>query len=99
MTYRVRLTPHAERDLLRLQAFLIERDPPAAERALDVLEEGFRLLERFPLSCRRANGAGARIRELVVSFGRSGYVALFEIEDAKTVTILAVRHRREDDYL
>ena len=27
-----------------------------------------------------------------------GYVALFEIEDRYTVTILAIRHRREDDY-
>ena len=29
----------------------------------------------------------------------SGYVALFEIEDSRTVTILAVRHQREDDCL
>jgi ParE toxin of type II toxin-antitoxin system, parDE len=27
-----------------------------------------------------------------------GYVALFEIEDASTVTVLAVRHQLEDDY-
>ncbi|MDC9726393.1 MAG: type II toxin-antitoxin system RelE/ParE family toxin, partial [Candidatus Thioglobus sp.] len=26
------------------------------------------------------------------------YVALFEIENNNTVTILAVRHQREDDY-
>jgi len=25
-------------------------------------------------------------------------VALFEIEDRRTVTVLAVRHQREDDY-
>jgi hypothetical protein len=30
-------------------------------------------------------------------FGHSGYVALFEIENASTVTILAVRHLLEDD--
>lgn len=35
---------------------------------------------------------------VVAKFGASGYVALFEIEDAKTVTVLAVRHQREDDY-
>ena len=38
------------------------------------------------------------LRELVIGFGRGGYVALFEVEDAETVTVLAVRHRREDDY-
>jgi hypothetical protein len=35
---------------------------------------------------------------LPVAFGATGYVALFEIDDSKTVTILAVRHQREDDY-
>jgi len=35
---------------------------------------------------------------LVIPFGASGYVALFEIDDDNTVTILAVRHHREDDY-
>jgi mRNA-degrading endonuclease RelE of RelBE toxin-antitoxin system len=34
----------------------------------------------------------------VISFGASGYVALFEIDDATTVTVLAVRHQREEDY-
>ena len=40
----------------------------------------------------------AFLRELVIGFGASGYVVLFEIEDAATVTVLAVRHQREDDY-
>ncbi|NTU94105.1 MAG: type II toxin-antitoxin system RelE/ParE family toxin, partial [Chlorobiaceae bacterium] len=31
-------------------------------------------------------------------FGNSGYVALFEIQEERMVTILAVRHQREDDY-
>jgi plasmid stabilization system protein ParE len=35
---------------------------------------------------------------LLISFGTSGYLALFEIDDAQHVTILAVRHQREDDY-
>ena len=33
-----------------------------------------------------------------LSLTYSGYIALFEIEDAKTVTILAVRPQREEDY-
>jgi len=35
---------------------------------------------------------------MLIPFGRSGYVALFEVESASTVTILAVRHQLEDDY-
>jgi mRNA-degrading endonuclease RelE of RelBE toxin-antitoxin system len=35
---------------------------------------------------------------MLISFGSGGYVALFEIEANNTVTILAVRHQREEDY-
>ena len=38
------------------------------------------------------------LRELVIPFGAAGYVALFEIESNGIVSILAVRHQREDDY-
>lgn len=98
--YQVRFTQDAEDDLLRLYDFLLQFDMDIADRALLVIKDGFRLLEQFPFSCRKAaNGLhGPRIRELVISFGVSGYVALFEIDDASTVTILAVRHQREEDY-
>ena len=46
----------------------------------------------------RKAGAVPFLRELLIPFGRSGYVLLFEIEDAATVTVLAVRHQLEDDY-
>ena len=98
--YRIRFTEDAENDLLRLYDFLIEVDLDLANRALAVMKDGMGLLERFPFTCRKAaNGIhGPRIRELVISFGASGYVALFEIDDASTVTVLAVRHQREEDY-
>ena len=35
---------------------------------------------------------------MLIAFGSAGYVALFEIEPPTTVTVLAVRHQREDDY-
>jgi hypothetical protein len=38
------------------------------------------------------------LRELLIPFGASGCAALFEIDDAETVTILAVRHQRDSDY-
>lgn len=37
-------------------------------------------------------------RELIIPFGRSGYVALFEIESATDVVVVAVRNQREDDF-
>lgn len=96
--YRVRVTPEAEADLLRLYDFLLERDIGAAERALQAIEEGFRLLAFSPFSCRKALRANPLLRELVIPFGSAGYVALFEIDARNTVTVLAVRHQREDDY-
>jgi hypothetical protein len=37
------------------------------------------------------------LRELIIPFGSARYVALFAIEDRRTVTVLAVRLPREDD--
>ncbi len=97
--YRVRLTLEAVEDLKRLQAFLIDKDPTAAARALDAIETAFELLEYSPFSCRKAwPGDRPLLRELLIPFGNAGYVALFEIDDPSRVSILAVRHQREDDY-
>ena len=97
--YRVRLTLEAVEDLKRLQAFLIDKDPTAADRALDAIEAAFELLEYSPFSCRKAwPGDRTLLREFLIPFGNAGYVALFEIDDPRHVTILAVRHQREEDY-
>jgi plasmid stabilization system protein ParE len=98
LSYRVRYTAEARADLLRLYEFLLARDAPAARRALVSIRKAAEMLESFPYTCRKAEPDNAYLRELVVSFGDAGYVALFEIEDERTVNILAVRHQREDDY-
>jgi plasmid stabilization system protein ParE len=76
----------------------LERDSSAAKRAREKITKGVSLLEDFPFTCRKASSDSPFLRELLIPFGRAGYVLLFEIEDATTVTILAVRHQREDDY-
>lgn len=68
----------------------------AAESALFVIGAAVDSLSRTPFIYRKA-GTSPFLRELVIPFGRSGYAALFEIEDHSTVTILAVRHQLEDD--
>lgn len=98
MSYRVRYTRAAREDLRRLYAFLLEHDIKAARRALDAIGKGIELLQEFPFTCRKAAPDNPFLRELVISFGAAGYIVLFEIEDDETVTILAVRHQREDDY-
>ena len=96
--YKIRFTPEAEDDLLRLYEFLLEKDIAAAERALDAIKAGIELLQFSPYSCRKVLAKNPFLRELVISFGSAGYVALFEIEPDDIVTIIAVRHQREDDY-
>lgn len=101
MSYRIRFTRQAEDDLLRLFDFLLEQDVAAAARAESAMYKGIEALELFPFSCRKADSEHGNpfLRELIIPFGIAGYVVLFEIEDDKTVTVLAVRHQREDDYL
>lgn len=101
MSFRVRFTEEAQEDLDRLYDWLLERsdgDFVLAERALQSVRDAITVLEIAPLSCRKAASGAPFLRELVIGFGASGYVLLFEVEDAATVTVLAARHQREDEY-
>ena len=98
MKYQVRYTKGAKDDLLRLYEFLVENDLEAARRALNAIRKSIDLLQDFPFTCRKASPDNPFLREMVIGFGDGGYVALFEIESENIVTILAVRHQREEDY-
>jgi len=98
MSYLVRFTLEAKSDIDRLYRFLAERDPPAAAQALKIIDRAWSFLQEFPFSCRKVDHENPLLREMIIPFGRTGYVALFEIEDKRTVTVLAIRHHREDDY-
>ncbi|MEO6320532.1 MAG: type II toxin-antitoxin system RelE/ParE family toxin [Polaromonas sp.] len=105
MSYQLRLTREAEDDLMRLYDFVLEReldrpgtgDLDLAEKALHAIKDGFMSLNSSPFTCRKADQSPF-LRELIIPFGRSGYVALFEILDSTLVVIAAVRHQLEDDY-
>ena len=104
MTFTVRLARAAEADLDRLFDLLVERELARdsgnldlPEQAITALRAGIATLKSSPFTCRKA-GNSPFLRELVVPFGRSGYVALFEIENESTVAVVTVRHQREDDY-
>ncbi|MBE0576535.1 MAG: type II toxin-antitoxin system RelE/ParE family toxin [Desulfuromonadales bacterium] len=98
MSYRVRYTKAAREDLLRLYEFLLENDLDVARSALEAIKKSLGLLQNFPFTCRKAATDSPFLREMVIPFGAGGYVALFEIEADNFVTILAVRHQREEDY-
>jgi len=55
-------------------------------------------LQDHPFTCRKATAGNSFLRGMFISFGSKGCVVLFQIENGKKVTILAVRHQREEDY-
>jgi plasmid stabilization system protein ParE len=104
MSFRVRLTRGAEADLDRLFDFVLERELKRpggrlelAEQALAAIHAGIATLKSTPFTCRKA-GSSPYLRELIIPFGGTGYVALFEIVSNSDITIAALRHQREDDY-
>jgi plasmid stabilization system protein ParE len=98
VSYQVRFASAAADDLQRLFDFLAEQDLNAAERAHEAIGSAITMLQNFPFSCRKATSENPFLRELVISFGNAGYVALFEVENSDTLTVLAIRHQREDDF-
>ena len=104
MKYLVEISPAALDDLERLYDFALQRelerdagDLDIPDRALQAIRNGIAFLQSFPFACRKS-GSSPFVRELVIPFGSSGYVALFEIVDSQTVIIGAIRHQLEDDY-
>lgn len=89
-------TRHAFADLERLADFLAESAPEAAIAAVDVIRDGIGILGRHPLIGRPCEDG---LRELLISYGKSGYVALYSHEKPQDVVlVLAIRHQREAGY-
>ncbi|MBN8511325.1 MAG: type II toxin-antitoxin system RelE/ParE family toxin [Burkholderiales bacterium] len=102
MNFTVRFTRQALEDLQRIEEFLVELalehgDFDLPLRATDASRRELRILETNPYTCRKV-GSNPLERELVIPFGGSGYVALFEIVSEQEVAVSALRHQREDDY-
>lgn len=83
-------------NLERAFAFLAEHEPSLAPDAAVAIRNAVEILSDHPLIGRRAEG---EIRELVISYGKTGYVALYRfLPSQNMVRILAIRHQRELDY-
>ena len=103
MSFVVELSPTAEADLERLFDFLLDRaatseDLDHAQAAIDSIRATAQhRLAITPFSFRKAAQSPAQ-RELIIPFGSTGYVALYEIVSMSKVVVLALRHQREEDY-
>jgi plasmid stabilization system protein ParE len=95
----LRYTARALDDLC-FSAFLAADDPSVASKTVDLILQALAILKAHPLIGRRVEEGR---RELAISRGRSGYVALYRfLPGPDRVHILAIRHQREagfEEYL
>jgi plasmid stabilization system protein ParE len=93
---KISYSKQAFADLERISEFLATSGVNAQLEALDLIDEAVAVLARHPLIGRQVE---AGLRELVISQGKTGYVALYSFEARHdAVFILAIRHQREAGY-
>jgi plasmid stabilization system protein ParE len=99
-SYRIALHPQARTNLLKLHEFLADYDVEIADKVLETIDASFSAMSRHPYICRKVQREEfpAVWRELIISFGSSGYLALFEITSDEEVTVMVVKHQRESVY-
>jgi plasmid stabilization system protein ParE len=89
VVYSARSLEHIERAF----QFLREKNPAAALDAVTAIQTAVDNLAAHPLIGRRLEG---ELRELVVSYGHTGYIALYRfVVPQNEVRILPIRHQRE----
>ena len=80
-------------DLDWLEDFLLEVDALAARKTIPLIVSAIEMLRQHPNVGRRRGG---QVRELVISRGKTGYVALYRYDEIRDVArVLAIRHQRE----
>jgi plasmid stabilization system protein ParE len=93
---RLIYTERALLDLERVTEFLRKSEPVAAEETSGLITEAIEVLRNHPFISRPADSG---LRELVISRGKSGYLALYRFNRSlDAVVVLAIRHQREAGY-
>ena len=94
---KVYFTERALSDLERIFQFLKLETSDFAIATGEKIVDATSVLQRHPLIGRPAPH---NLRELVISNGRTGYVALYRYLPAKDrIDILAIRHQRESGFV
>ena len=89
----VSYAPRAASDLQRLVDFLAASDPSGAAQTAELIVSAVGALQQHPLIGRPVESS---FRELVISRGRSGHLALYRYDETRDrVLVLTIRHQRE----
>lgn len=95
---RLIVAPTARAGVERCRNFLGQKNRDAARRAAQTIARHFDLLTHMP-NMGRPLDTHPDIRELLIPFGDSGYVALYRYEEREDfIVVLAFRHMREAGY-
>ena len=90
---RISYAGRALSDLERISDFLTPEGVDAQLDTLDLIDEAVAILARHPLIGRLAEHD---LRELIISHGKTGYIALYSYEaEQDVILVLAIRHQRE----
>ena len=93
---KISYTRQALHDLKRLSEFLFETHREASAEITALILDGINILQSHP-QVGRPKGNG--LRELIISRGSTGYVALYDFYPSKNeALILTIRHQREVGY-
>jgi plasmid stabilization system protein ParE len=82
----------ADADLARLEEFIASESRRQASRAIARILRGLRNLENFP---EMGRDVGEGCRELVLRYGKSGYVIRYRVLD-DAILITRIWHGKED---
>jgi len=95
---RLIVTETAAQGLEHCRVFLSAKNPNAMKRAALAIDRQFMLLEKEPQIGRPLDDT-PDLRELIIPFGESGYIALYRYDNLDDVVyILAFRHQKEAGY-
>jgi plasmid stabilization system protein ParE len=88
---------YAVENIERAMQLLREKNPELSVASAAAIRSAVENLATHPLIGRRVEGD---LRELVISYGATGYIALYRFDIQRDqVRVLALRHQREVGYL
>lgn len=93
---KIAFVPRALADVDRVFTFYARDDAELAAAQVEAIAEAIGILAHHPLVGRPLRDG---VRELIISRGRSGFVALYRFSPRdELVRILRIRHQRESGY-
>lgn len=94
---KIEYSQDAQEDIVRLALFLLKVSPTSSNDLFDVIDDGIMILSRHPNVGRLVTESG--LRELVISHGKSGYIALYKFDElTESIMVVAIKHQREDEF-